>query len=70
MSSPSVYRKITRALFWGIMMLLSVISFVVMNKLDVLWNVWANLIDMVLVFAIAFALSRLIPRWLDIADDR
>ncbi|MEZ5991982.1 MAG: hypothetical protein R3E76_06485 [Planctomycetota bacterium] len=70
MSSPSVYRKITRALFWGIAILLSGISWVVMDRLDLLWNIWANLADSLIVLVAAFALSRLIPRWLNVADDR
>lgn len=70
MSSPSVYRKITRALFWGIAILLSGISWVVMDRLDMLWSIWANLADSLIVLVAAFALSRLIPRWLNVADDR
>lgn len=66
----SVYRKITRALFWGIAILLSVVSWVVMSQLDMLWNIWAQLIDSLVVLVAALVLSRMIPRWLDVADDR
>ena len=66
----SVYRKTTRALFWGVAILLSVISWVVMDWLDLLWNVWAQLADSLIVLVAALVLSRMIPRWLDMADDR
>ena len=66
----SVYRKTTRVLFWGTAILLSVISYVVMDKLDLFWNLWAQVVDSAVVIIAALALSRLIPRWLNIEDDR
>ena len=66
----SVYVKTRRALFWGVMVLLSAISWVVMDKLDLIWNLWAEVIDSLLVLIAALVLSRLIPRWLNVADDR
>ncbi|MCA8915491.1 MAG: hypothetical protein KDB90_08765 [Planctomycetes bacterium] len=66
----SVYVKTRRALFWGVMVLLSAISWVVMDKLDLIWNLWAQVIDSLLVLVAALVLSRLIPRWLNVADDR
>ncbi|MCB9896246.1 MAG: hypothetical protein H6839_17585 [Planctomycetes bacterium] len=66
----SVYVKTRRALFWGVMVLLSAISWVVMDKLDLIWNLWAEVIDSLLVLVAALVLSRLIPRWLNVADDR
>jgi hypothetical protein len=70
MNSSSVYRKITRALFWGVAIPLSVISWILMEKFDLIWNLWVELADSIFILATAFALSRLIPRWLNIADDR
>ncbi|MCA8937111.1 MAG: hypothetical protein KDB68_13005 [Planctomycetes bacterium] len=49
---------------------MSGISWVVMDRLDMLWSIWANLADSLIVLVAAFALSRLIPRWLNVADDR
>lgn len=66
----SVYRKTTRALFWGIALLLSAISWVVMERLDLLWNIWAQVVDSLVVLVAALVLSRLIPRWLNVNDDR
>jgi hypothetical protein len=66
----SVYIKTRRALFWGVMVLLSAISWVVMARLDLLWNIWAQLVDSLVILSAAFALSRLIPRWLGVSDDR
>jgi hypothetical protein len=66
----SVYRKTTRAVFWGVVVLLSAISWVVMGKLDLLWNIWAQVIDSLVVLIAALVLSRLVPRWLNIDDDR
>ncbi|MCG3182201.1 MAG: hypothetical protein ICCCNLDF_00262 [Planctomycetes bacterium] len=66
----SVYRKTTRALFWGIALLLSAISWVVMERLDLLWNIWAQVVDSLVVLVAALVLSRLIPRWLNVSDDR
>lgn len=66
----SVYRKTTRALFWGIALLLSAISWVVMERLDLLWNIWAQVVDSLIVLIAALVLSRLIPRWLNVSDDR
>lgn len=66
----SVYRKTTRALFWGIALLLSAISWVVMERLDLLWNIWAQVVDSLVVLVAALVLSRLIPRWLNLSDDR
>lgn len=66
----SVYRKTTRALFWGIALLLSAISWVVMERLDLLWNIWAQVVDSLIVLIAALVLSRLIPRWLNVGDDR
>jgi len=66
----SVYRKTTRALFWGIALLLSAISWVVMERLDLLWNIWAQVVDSLVVLVAALVLSRLIPRWLNVDDDR
>jgi hypothetical protein len=65
-----VYLKTRRAIFWGVLVLLSAISWFVMDRLDLLWNLWAQLIDSLLVVVVALVLSRLIPRWLNIADDR
>jgi hypothetical protein len=66
----SVYLKTRRAIFWGVIVLLSAVSWFVMDRLDLLWNLWAQLIDSLLVVVAALLLSRLIPRWLNIADDR
>lgn len=66
----SVYRKTTRALFWGIALLLSAISWVVMERLDLLWNIWAQVVESLVVLVAALVLSRLIPRWLNVSDDR
>ena len=65
----SVYIKTRRALFWGVMVLLSAISWVVMTELDLMWNLWAQVITSLFVLVAALVLSRLIPRWLNIADD-
>ena len=65
----SVYLKTRRALFWGVMVLLSAISWVVMTELDLMWNLWAQVITSLFVLVAALVLSRLIPRWLNIADD-
>ncbi|MBZ0135619.1 MAG: hypothetical protein K8I27_04505 [Planctomycetes bacterium] len=66
----SVYRKTTRAVFWGVVVLLSAMSWLIMDRLDLLWDVWAQLVDSLIVLIAAFALSRLIPRWLGVYDDR
>ena len=66
----SVYRKTTRALFWGIALLMSAISWFVMERLDLLWNIWAQVVDSLIVLVAALVLSRLIPRWLNVGDDR
>ena len=49
--------------------MLSAISWVVMTELDLMWNLWAQVITSLFVLVAALVLSRLIPRWLNIADD-
>ncbi len=66
----SNYRKITRVIFWGVAFVLSAVSWVVMDKLNLLWNLWAQVADSLFILIAAMVLSRLIPRWLDLADDR
>jgi hypothetical protein len=66
----SVYKKIQRALFWGTMILVSIISYVVMDKMGVFWNVWAQVVDTAVILIAAVAVSRLVPRWLNVEDDR
>jgi small-conductance mechanosensitive channel len=66
----SVYLKTRRAIFWGVAILLTAISAVVMNWLGLFWNLWAQVIDSLVVLIAALVLSRLIPRWLNIEDDR
>jgi hypothetical protein len=66
----SVYLKTRRAIFWGVAILLTVVSLVVMDRLDLMTNLWVQLIDSLLVLVAALVLSRLIPRWLNIEDDR
>jgi hypothetical protein len=65
----SVYLKTRRAIFWGVLVLLSAVSWFVMHRLDVLWNLWVQVIDSLAVLVIAIVLSRLIPRWLNL-DER
>jgi hypothetical protein len=65
----SVYLKTRRAIFWGVLVLLSAVSWFVMDRLDVLWNLWVQVIDSLAVLVIAIVLSRLIPRWLNL-DER
>jgi hypothetical protein len=66
----SVYAKTRRAVFWGVIVLLSAISWFVMDWLGLLWDIWAQVIDSLLVLIAAIVLSRLIPRWLNVDDDR
>jgi hypothetical protein len=66
----SVYLKTRRAIFWGVAILLTVVSIFVLEWLDLFWNLWAQVIDSLIVLIAALVLSRLIPRWLNIDDDR
>jgi general stress protein CsbA len=66
----SVYLKTRRAIFWGVAILLTVVSIFVLEWLGLFWNLWAQVIDSLVVLIAALVLSRLIPRWLNIDDDR
>ena len=65
-----MYRKTRRAIFWGVLVLLTAISWALMEWLDLTWNLWVQVIDSLVVLLAAVVLSRLIPRWLNIEDDR
>jgi len=66
----SMYRKTSRAIFWGVAILLTLVTGVALDRLGMFWNLWAQLVATLVVIVAALALSRLVPRWLKINDDR
>lgn len=64
-----LHKKISRAVFAGTLLLLSVISYVALDGLDLMWNIWAQVGVGLAVLFIAWVLGHYVPRWLGIARD-
>lgn len=64
-----MHQKISRAVFAGTLFLLSVASYVVLDRLDLMWNIWAQVGIGLAVLFVAWMLGRYVPRWLGIERD-
>ncbi|MCC7508133.1 MAG: hypothetical protein IT464_02010 [Planctomycetes bacterium] len=64
-----LHQKISRAVFAGTLFLLSVISYVALDRLELMWNIWAQVITGLVVLIAAWVLGRYVPRWLGVERD-